>query len=199
MHGHDRQAITRELRVISSSRLVNPKPHMGLHVYFRACLVPRVCAATLPGSGRMDRWGTRNSQCLSKVKGRRIDTRCAGAEDGDWQKRWDEKKGRKASNGKSCRPVRFEVGSEQDTQSPGQCADETCLNQQNSEAPESFLASVARAAATLPHDLEPSGCQPARPEGATEGRYGCWLWTALPSPHYRVGAQGRGVPSVGAH
>lgn len=68
-------------------------------------------------------------------------------------------------------------------------ADETCLNQQNSEAPESFLASSATA--TLPHGGPGTVALHAR-EGWQSGSVvaGWQLGAALPSPHYRVGGGG---------
>lgn len=68
-------------------------------------------------------------------------------------------------------------------------ADETCLNQQNSEAPESFLASSATA--TCCHTAPGTVALQARDGWQCGCRLAVWQFgAALPSPHYRVGGGG---------
>lgn len=80
----------------------------------------------------MSGWGPETRNVYQRAKGRWIDTLCVGAEGDVWQQ--DGMKGR-------LETPEYQVG-----ESEGSCVpDETCLNQQNSEAPESFFASSATA------------------------------------------------------
>lgn len=77
---------------------------------------------------------------ISKFKGPGgIDTQCAGADTGRLRtERWDEKRAGMLRHHRASRPDSISRWGERASRAAARLADETCLNQQNSEAPESF-------------------------------------------------------------